>query len=86
MSEHKIHWYQIGVNYIIEGGAFPIPYAYFCPSTEKYEDINMKMITQFADLAAKQIQNNNPEVKIINLIATSVSYLGYMSNEEFDAK
>ncbi|EJB8538811.1 hypothetical protein MW341_003290 [Acinetobacter baumannii] len=83
MSIHKSHWYQIGVNYLIEGSPIPIPFVVFMPTPDKYENINKSMVIQFADFAADHIQKNNPQVNIQNLIATSVSYLGHMSNEEF---
>ncbi|WP_023270671.1 hypothetical protein [Acinetobacter gyllenbergii] len=86
MSENKSHWYQVGVNYLIVGTPIPIPYAVFVPSTEKYDNINHSMVMQFADIASKHIQENNPDIQITNLVATSISYLGHMSNDVFYAK
>ena len=85
MPDNQSLRYMVSLTFTIKGNPIPQSYSVFLPMEEKYENINVSMVKQFGALGEDWLKKNGyPEIS--NLFVSGISYLGYMSNNDFFAE
>ena len=82
MTTKKLHWYMVNLNFLQDSNPIPKNHVVFLPMEEKFENINSARVKQFSMLVKDWLENNG-HPRIMDIFSTSISYLGFMSNEEF---
>ena len=85
MTTMKFHWYMVNLNFLQDSNPIPKNHVVFLPMEEKYENMNAAMVKHFSMLGKNWLENNG-HPQIMDIFATCITYLGFMSNEEFYAE
>ncbi|NCI78545.1 hypothetical protein XA39_13080 [Acinetobacter tandoii] len=85
MTTKKLHWYMLNLNFLQDSNPIPKNHVVYLPMEEKYENINASLVKQFSMLGKEWLENNG-HPHIMDIFTTSITYLGFMSNEEFYAE